>query len=70
LWIAGPGFTAPAEDPWFRAAWRGLDLLKVGREPGAPRVAGVEPSFDGIASWLHEAMDLTGWKIRKRKKST
>jgi exonuclease V gamma subunit len=70
LWVAGPGFAAPAEDPWFRAAWRGLDLLKAGRESGAARIAGLEPSFDGIASWLHEAMEQTGWAVRKRKGST
>ncbi len=67
LLIGRPGFPAPADDPWFRAAWRGLDMLKAGREPGAPRIVGVEPSFEGIASWLHEGMEATGWKVRAKK---
>lgn len=57
-------------EPWFRMAWRGLDFMRFGREPGAPRVAGLEPSFAGIGSWLHEAMEATGWTARSRGRGT
>jgi len=60
------GVRAPDADPWFRMAWRGLDFMQSGREPGAPRLAGLEPSFAGLAAWLHEAMEATGWAVRAR----
>lgn len=65
-----PGHASPAAEAWFRAAWRGLDMLQVGRESGAPQIVGVEPSFDGVASWLHARMDMTGWKVRSKKGSS